>query len=176
MLFLVILCPLREPPLNGGVDCTNGVFFDSICSYTCDAGYFLSGADESTCLIDGTWSSGVPTCVRITCLPPHTAPIDGSVNCTASNNKNSSHKNFMRRIRKVHFVGIGGAGMSGIADVMHTLGYQVSGSDIASNAVTERLQNLGVKVFHSHTAENIIDVDVVVTSTAINTDNVEVAA
>jgi UDP-N-acetylmuramate--alanine ligase len=93
-----------------------------------------------------------------------------------SNNKDSSHENFMRRIRKVHFVGIGGAGMSGIAEVMHTLGYIVSGSDIASNAVTERLQNLGVKVFHSHTAENIIDVDVVVTSTAINTDNVEVAA
>lgn len=82
--------------------------------------------------------------------------------------------NFMRRIRKVHFVGIGGAGMSGIADVMHTLGYQVSGSDIASNAVTERLENLGVKVYHSHTADNISDVDVVVTSTAINKDNVEV--
>ncbi len=94
----------------------------------------------------------------------------------SSNNKDSSHENFMRRIRKVHFVGIGGAGMSGIAEVMHTLGYDVSGSDIASNAVTERLQNLGVKVFHSHTAENIIDVDVVVTSTAINTDNIEVAA
>ena len=92
------------------------------------------------------------------------------------NNKGSNHENFMRRIRKVHFVGIGGACMSGIADVMHTLGYIVSGSDIASNAVTARLQNLGVQVFHSHTAENIIDVDVVVTSTAINTDNVEVAA
>lgn len=88
----------------------------------------------------------------------------------------AGHENFMRRIRKVHFVGIGGAGMSGIADVMHTLGYQVSGSDIASNAVTERLQNMGVKVYHSHTAENVSDVDVVVTSTAINKDNVEVEA
>lgn len=87
-----------------------------------------------------------------------------------------THENFMRRIRKVHFVGIGGAGMSGIADVMHTLGYQVSGSDIASNAVTERLENLGVKVYHSHTAENIVDVDVVVTSTAIDKSNVEVEA
>ena len=48
-----------------------------------------------------------------------------------------SHENFMRRIRKVHFVGIGGAGMSGIADVMNTLGYEVSGSDIADNAVTQ---------------------------------------
>jgi len=92
------------------------------------------------------------------------------------NYKDTSHENFMRRIRKVHFVGIGGAGMSGIADVMHTLGYQVSGSDITSNAVTERLQNLGIKVYHSHTAENVSDVDVVVTSTAINKDNVEVEA
>ncbi len=92
------------------------------------------------------------------------------------NNKNTSHENFMRRIRKVHFVGIGGAGMSGIADVMHTLGYCVSGSDIASNAVTQRLQDMGVKVSHSHTAENIVDVDVVVTSTAINAENIEVIA
>ncbi|MBL4711592.1 MAG: UDP-N-acetylmuramate--L-alanine ligase, partial [Gammaproteobacteria bacterium] len=82
----------------------------------------------------------------------------------------------MRRIRKVHFVGIGGAGMSGIADVMNTLGYEVSGSDVASNAVTERLQSLGVKVFHTHAAENVKDVDVVVTSTAINEENAEVVA
>ena len=94
----------------------------------------------------------------------------------SSNDKTSSYENFMRRIRKVHFVGIGGAGMSGIADVMNTLGYQVSGSDIASNAVTERLQSLGVEVYHTHTAENINDVDVVVTSTAIDKDNLEVAA
>ncbi len=90
--------------------------------------------------------------------------------------KTSSYENFMRRIRKVHFVGIGGAGMSGIADVMNTLGYQVSGSDIASNAVTERLQSLGVKVYHTHSAENISDVDVVVTSTAIDKNNLEVEA
>ncbi len=93
---------------------------------------------------------------------------------TRSNEK--SHENFMRRIRKVHFVGIGGAGMSGIADVMHTLGYQVSGSDIASNAVTERLESLGVKVYHAHTADNVADVDVVVTSTAIDKSNAEVEA
>lgn len=90
--------------------------------------------------------------------------------------KTSSYENFMRRIRKVHFVGIGGAGMSGIADVMNTLGYQVSGSDIACNAVTERLQSLGVKVYHTHSAENISDVDVVVTSTAIDKNNLEVEA
>ena len=94
----------------------------------------------------------------------------------AVDDKSSSYENFMRRIRKVHFVGIGGAGMSGIADVMNTLGYQVSGSDIASNAVTERLQSLGVKVYHSHTAENISDVDVVVTYTAIDKNNLEVEA
>jgi len=93
-----------------------------------------------------------------------------------ANHKSVTHENFMRRIRKVHFVGIGGAGMSGIADVMNTLGYQVSGSDIASNAATKRLQSLGVKVYHTHTADNISDVDVVVTSTAINKDNIEVAA
>ena len=94
----------------------------------------------------------------------------------SSGDRTTGYENFMRRIRKVHFVGIGGAGMSGIADVMNTLGYQVSGSDIASNAVTERLQSLGVKVYHSHTAENIKDVDVVVTSTAIDKENLEVEA
>jgi UDP-N-acetylmuramate--alanine ligase len=87
-----------------------------------------------------------------------------------------AHEGSMRRIRKVHFVGIGGAGMSGIADVMNTLGYHVSGSDIADNAVTQRLQSLGVKIYPTHTSENVIDVDVVVTSTAIDKDNVEVEA
>lgn len=87
-----------------------------------------------------------------------------------------SFKDFMRRIHKVHFVGIGGAGMSGIADVMHTLGYQVSGSDVASNAVTDQLKSSGVKVYHSHSVENVSDVDVVVTSTAIRSENVEVEA
>ncbi len=87
-----------------------------------------------------------------------------------------SPKEFMRRIRKVHFVGIGGAGMSGIADVMNTLGYQVSGSDIASNAVTQQLEESGVTVHYSHTVENVRDVDVVVTSTAISSDNIEVEA
>jgi len=99
-----------------------------------------------------------------------------SASDATTNHEVKSHENFMRRIRKVHFVGIGGAGMSGIADVMHTLGYQVSGSDIASNAVTERLKNLGVKIYNEHTAENVSDVDVVVTSTAINQENVEVEA
>lgn len=95
---------------------------------------------------------------------------------TDANKKHARKKNRMRRIHKVHFVGIGGAGMSGIADVMHTLGYQVSGSDLADNAVTKRLQSLGVKVYNEHTEKNVSDVDVVVTSTAINESNVEVLA
>jgi len=94
----------------------------------------------------------------------------------SNNSKANSLKDFMRRIRKVHFVGIGGAGMSGIADVMNTLGYQVSGSDVASNAVTEQLKKSGVKIYQSHLDENVSDVDVVVTSTAISNDNVEVVA
>ena len=91
-------------------------------------------------------------------------------------NMPGSRDNFMRRIRKVHFVGIGGAGMSGIADVMHTLGYQVSGSDMADTAVTQALQQAGVRVYCGHDAAHVAEVDVVVTSTAIDADNVEVAA
>ena len=87
-----------------------------------------------------------------------------------------SFKEFMRRIHKVHFVGVGGAGMSGIADVMNTLGYEVSGSDLASNAVIDELKESGVKIYPTHSVDNIIDVDVVVTSTAIDSDNVEVVA
>ncbi len=83
---------------------------------------------------------------------------------------------FMRRIRKVHFVGIGGAGMSGIADVMHNLGYEISGSDIAENSVVQNLRAEGIKIYLSHAAENVRDVDVVVTSTAIDPENIEVQA
>lgn len=87
-----------------------------------------------------------------------------------------SHDKFMRRIHRVHFVGIGGAGMSGIADVMNTLGYRVSGSDQNESAVTRGLADAGVHIFKGHAADNINDVDVVVTSTAIAQDNVEVMA
>jgi UDP-N-acetylmuramate--alanine ligase len=83
---------------------------------------------------------------------------------------------FMRRIRKVHFVGIGGAGMSGIADVMNTLGYEVSGSDLADNASTRNLQQAGVIVHKGHDASFVNDVDVVVISSAIRPDNAEVTA
>ena len=78
------------------------------------------------------------------------------------------------KISKIHFVGIGGTGMSGIAEVLCNLGYKVSGSDIKPSAVTDRLQSMGVKVYLEHTADNIADVDVVVTSTAVNRSNPEI--
>ncbi len=79
-------------------------------------------------------------------------------------------------IDKIHFVGVGGTGMSGIAEVLSNLGYNVSGSDIKESAVTQRLQQAGVTVFIGHNAENVEAVDVVVTSTAVDKKNPEVAA
>jgi len=78
------------------------------------------------------------------------------------------------RIRRVHFVGIGGAGMGGIAEVLSNLGYAVSGSDLRQNAVTQRLTKMGAQVFVGHDAANVKDCDVVVTSTAVSADNPEV--
>ena len=80
------------------------------------------------------------------------------------------------RVKKVHFIGIGGAGMSGIAEVMLTQGFQVSGSDLGSNTATRRLESLGARVVQGHGAENIQDADVVVVSTAVKPDNAEVVA
>jgi UDP-N-acetylmuramate--alanine ligase len=74
---------------------------------------------------------------------------------------------------RVHFIGVGGTGMSGIAEVMGTLGYQVSGSDKADNAVTRRLAKLGITVHREHTAANVLGADCVVVSSAINPDNPE---
>lgn len=82
----------------------------------------------------------------------------------------------MRRVRRIHFVGIGGAGMGGIAEVLVNEGYRVSGSDIANNAVTERLGGLGARIFIGHGADNVAGVDVVVVSTAINKENPELLA
>lgn len=82
----------------------------------------------------------------------------------------------MRRIRQIHFIGIGGAGMSGIAEVLLNLGYKVSGSDLKVSSVTERLQRLGAKIFIGHQAENLQGVNVVVASTAIPQDNPEIVA
>jgi UDP-N-acetylmuramate--alanine ligase len=78
------------------------------------------------------------------------------------------------KIQRVHFVGIGGIGMSGIAEVLLNLGYKVSGSDLKSSAVTQRLASLGASVFEGHRAENIAGAEVVVTSSAISIANPEV--
>jgi len=80
----------------------------------------------------------------------------------------------MGRIRHIYFIGIGGAGMSGIAEVLLNMGYQVSGSDLQSSKVTERLVNAGANVFQGHHAHQVDDAHVVVTSTAVSVDNPEV--
>jgi UDP-N-acetylmuramate--alanine ligase len=80
------------------------------------------------------------------------------------------------KVKNIHFVGIGGSGMSGIAEVLVTLGYNVSGSDLGANAVTQRLVDMGAKVYQGHAAENIGNADAVVTSTAVKEDNPEVIA
>jgi len=77
-------------------------------------------------------------------------------------------------IGAIHFVGIGGIGMGGIAEVLVNEGYQISGSDIAVNSVTERLARLGAKIIIGHHADNVAGVDVVVVSTAINKQNPEI--
>ncbi len=82
----------------------------------------------------------------------------------------------MRRVNQIHFIGIGGAGMSGIAEVLLNEGYKISGSDIAESAVTQRLAKAGAKVFIGHAAENIQGASVVVASSAIDDSNPEVAA
>ena len=80
------------------------------------------------------------------------------------------------RVRKIHFVGIGGAGMSGIAEVLHNLDYTISGSDINSTTTTEHLMELGIPVTLGHAGENIKDSDVVVYSSAVLQDNPELVA
>jgi UDP-N-acetylmuramate--alanine ligase len=80
------------------------------------------------------------------------------------------------KVKRVHFVGIGGSGMSGIAEVLLTLGYQVSGSDLAENAVTERLRGLGARVYRGHDASQVVGADAIVVSTAVKPDNPEVGA
>lgn len=82
----------------------------------------------------------------------------------------------MARIKKIHFIGIGGAGMGGIAEVLLNQGYIISGSDLSDNTVTRRLTSLGAHIFKGHVAENISGVDVVVKSTAVADDNVEIIA
>ncbi|MEO8135342.1 MAG: UDP-N-acetylmuramate--L-alanine ligase [Betaproteobacteria bacterium] len=80
------------------------------------------------------------------------------------------------KVKRIHFVGIGGAGMSGIAEVLHTLDYEVSGSDLAVSPVTARLKSLGIRIVPGHAAGNIEGADVVVVSTAVQAENPEVVA
>src|SRR6195256_3869930 len=80
------------------------------------------------------------------------------------------------KVRRIHFVGIGGAGMSGIAEVLLNLGYQVSGSDLAVNTGTQRLSSLGVRLNFEHLPANVDGADAVVVSTAVRPDNPEVIA
>ena len=80
------------------------------------------------------------------------------------------------KVRRLHFVGIGGAGMSGIAEVLANLGYQITGSDLAANTATRRLAGMGVKVFLQHQPEHIDGADAVVVSSAVQDDNPELVA
>ena len=82
----------------------------------------------------------------------------------------------MRRVQQIHFIGIGGAGMSGIAEILLNEGYQISGSDIADGVVTQRLVQAGAQIYIGHAAENIEGASVVVVSSAIHEDNPELIA
>src|SRR5215468_8660549 len=79
------------------------------------------------------------------------------------------------KIQRIHFVGIGGIGMSGIAEILLNLGYKISGSDLKTSPVTQRLASLGATTFEGHGAQNVEGAEVVVTSSAISPDNAEVA-
>src|SRR3989339_71077 len=81
-----------------------------------------------------------------------------------------------KKIQNIHFVGIGGVGMSGIAEVLLSLGYKVSGSDIKASDFTEHLKALGARVFIGHAAKNLGTANVVVTSTAVDSANPEVVS
>ena len=81
-----------------------------------------------------------------------------------------------KNIKKVHFVGIGGIGMSGIAEILLSQGFIISGSDKSKTEVTDRLESLGIKVYEGHSADNLKDADVLVYSSAVHTDNPEVQA
>ena len=74
----------------------------------------------------------------------------------------------MKTVKNIHFVGIGGIGMSGIAEILLSQGFTITGSDLAKTEVTERLESLGIKVYEGHSPENLVEADVVVFSSAVN--------
>src|SRR5271170_3577732 len=80
------------------------------------------------------------------------------------------------KIQRIHFVGIGGIGMSGIAEVLLTLGYKISGSDLRRSEVTERLASLGAVIIEGHRGENIAGAEVVIVTSAVTRDNPEIVA
>src|SRR5437879_8107285 len=82
---------------------------------------------------------------------------------------------FRGRVRRVHFVGIGGIGMSGLAEILRTMEFEVSGSDLKPNEITRRLEAMGVHVHSGHRAENVEGADVIVYSSAIQPQNPEIA-
>ena len=88
----------------------------------------------------------------------------------------SLSRQMMRRVKRIHFLGIGGSGMAGIAEVLLNLGYVVSGSDLKHSAATQRLQSLGITVEFGHDAARVRGADVVVVSTAVKADNPELMA
>ena len=92
------------------------------------------------------------------------------------NNARGPERHNMRRVRHIHFVGVGGAGMSGIAEVLHNLGYQVTGTDLRRDGATERLAGMGIDVGFEHRAESVNGSDVVVYSSAVPADNPELLA
>jgi len=83
---------------------------------------------------------------------------------------------FLGKTKRIHFIGIGGSGMSGIAEVLINEGYEVTGSDMARSHVTEHLEKIGARIAYEHQAKNVDGCQVVVTSTAVKSDNVEVRA
>jgi UDP-N-acetylmuramate--alanine ligase len=104
------------------------------------------------------------------------AGMSDTLSDTLSQSLSHSMNDRMRRISTIHLVGIGGSGMGGIAEVLVNLGYEVQGSDLKSNAVTQRLKRMGAKIFIGHAAEHLGSADVVVVSSAVNRSNPEVAA
>ncbi len=80
------------------------------------------------------------------------------------------------RIKRIHFIGLGGIGISGMAELLHTLGFQISGSDLQASEITANLQQLGIKFYEGHAAENVVACDMVVYSSAVRQDNVEINA
>ncbi|MGP1930417.1 MAG: Mur ligase domain-containing protein, partial [Arsenophonus sp. ET-DL12-MAG3] len=82
----------------------------------------------------------------------------------------------MRRVKHIHFIGIGGAGMGGIAEILVNEGYEISGSDLLPNIITQKLIEFGVKIYFNHKPENIENACVVVVSTAIPENNPEILA